>query len=357
MRKGVEINNFIIKLVYQAVTNTATGDVTYEMYFFYDSYNHLTAIRYVAGATDHYYYVTTNVQGDVLGIYTAAGVLLASYEYDAWGNCTVTTHNANYTIGDLNPIRYRGYYYDTETGFYYCNSRYYDPEIGRWISPDNVVAGVGQSVQGYNLYTYCFNNPVNMDDPDGNWPKSIKDAIKSFGSIVTQVKAVLKISSTLLKIVATSTTSVASGAATLKDVWNDVKNYDFFNTDESKVLNSKVFSSYKGTPVLKHDISGITSFSISNTIVLNKNETVRNGGVDTIKHEWGHTVQQSLVGTQKFMDRIAIPSVISCIANPSSKIYYSLPWERTADFFGGVYRSTGYYAGSDVVAGLYLILP
>ena len=175
------------KLVYQAVTNTATGDVTYEMYFFYDSYNHLTAIRYVAGATDHYYYVTTNVQGDVLGIYTAAGVLLASYEYDAWGNCTVTTHNANYIIGDLNPIRYRGYYYDTETGFYATGTRYYDPEIGRFISVDNQVSGVGGEVLGYNMFAYCMNNSVNMSDPTGQWPKWITGALNVVSGVSQMV--------------------------------------------------------------------------------------------------------------------------------------------------------------------------
>ena len=78
------------KLVYQGVPDAATGAMAYELYFFYDSYNHLTAIRYVAGTTNHYYYVTTNLQGDVLGIYTASGVPIASYDYDAWGNCTTT---------------------------------------------------------------------------------------------------------------------------------------------------------------------------------------------------------------------------------------------------------------------------
>ncbi len=63
-------------------------------------------------------------------------MLLASYEYDAWDNGTVTSHNANYNIGELNPIRYRGYYYDTDTELYYCASRYYDPEIGRWLNAD-----------------------------------------------------------------------------------------------------------------------------------------------------------------------------------------------------------------------------
>ena len=74
------------------------------------------------------------------------------------------------TLGAKNPFRYRGYYYDTETGYYYLNSRYYDPVTGRFLNADNAVSGTGESVQGYNLYAYCFNNPVNMDDRTGNWP-------------------------------------------------------------------------------------------------------------------------------------------------------------------------------------------
>ena len=80
------------------------------------------------------------------------------------------------TLGQDNPIRYRGYFYDAETGFYYVSSRYYDPEIGRFISADGKISSVGGEVRAYNLYSYCFNNPVNMTDPDGNWPQFIKKA-------------------------------------------------------------------------------------------------------------------------------------------------------------------------------------
>ena len=153
-------------LRYQVTKNKTTNEIEKEFYFFYDSYNNLTAIRYISGSTDNYYYVTTNLQGDVLGIYTGGGVLLASYEYDAWGNCTVTSHNANFTIGNDNPIRYRGYYYDSETGLYYLQSRYYDPEIGRFINADGYVT-TGQGVLSYNMFAYCSNSPVMYSDPSG----------------------------------------------------------------------------------------------------------------------------------------------------------------------------------------------
>ena len=83
----------------------------------------------------------------------------------------VDTTDNWYRVGTANPFRYRGYYYDNESGFYYVSSRYYDPEIGRWISPEpNVDYGEfdeGSGILGYNVYAYCFNNPVNNFDPDG----------------------------------------------------------------------------------------------------------------------------------------------------------------------------------------------
>ncbi len=79
---------------------------------------------------------------------------------------------------ESNPFRYRGYYYDTETGYYYLNSRYYDPQVKRFISPDNVnYLGANGDLNSYNLYAYCSNNPVMYVDPMGN---SLWDAIKNF---------------------------------------------------------------------------------------------------------------------------------------------------------------------------------
>ena len=83
------------------------------------------------------------------------------------------TDSTEEQIGSKNPFRYREYFYDAETGLYYVSSRYYDPEVDRFISPDNeeVLTAEHQNLAQYNLYAYCWNNPVNMSDENGDWPK------------------------------------------------------------------------------------------------------------------------------------------------------------------------------------------
>ena len=95
------------------------------------------------------------------------------------------------TLGKLNPFRYRGYVYDDETGLYYLNSRYYEPNVGRFLNADGEIAGVGGDVQGYNVFAYCFDNPVNMSDPSGHWPKWIGKAIAVVAVAAVVVAAVV----------------------------------------------------------------------------------------------------------------------------------------------------------------------
>ena len=98
-----------------------------------------------------------NFFGDITAIYQGT-TKVAEYVYDAWGNCTITTNVNGY--GARNPFRYRGYYYDTETSWYFLNARYYSPEWRRFISPDDASHLNSKSVNGLNLYCYCRNNPV-----------------------------------------------------------------------------------------------------------------------------------------------------------------------------------------------------
>ena len=104
--------------------------------------------------------------GNIIEILDTNGNTMIKYTYDAWGNHTVTDYT-EFGLGNINPIRYRGYYYDTETGLYYLKSRYYDPQTGRFISMDDISYLDPETIGGVNLYMYCLNNPVMNIDPSG----------------------------------------------------------------------------------------------------------------------------------------------------------------------------------------------
>ena len=143
-------------------------------YFIYDEMGTIwEAICYVGGATEPVrYFYRTNAQGDVKQIVDKDNNVIAYYDYDAWGGqLAVYDGNDKPVSGDshfanVNPFRYRGYIYDTETGFYYLQSRYYDPEIGRFINADGQF-NKQDIFSGYNLFAYCDNSPVNKVDSTG----------------------------------------------------------------------------------------------------------------------------------------------------------------------------------------------
>ena len=113
------------------------------------------------------YFFEKNTLGDIVAIWDSAGNLMGRYSYDAWGNITYQSGS----IASVNPFRYRGYYYDTETGFYYLQTRYYDPTICRFINADNyeLVAKLSQTVGQLNLYAYANNNPIMLTDETGEF--------------------------------------------------------------------------------------------------------------------------------------------------------------------------------------------
>ena len=115
------------------------------------------------------YYYVYNLQGDVEAITDATGAIVAKYMYDTWGYVEYEfNYNGSINIAEINPIRYRGYYYDSERGFYYLNSRYYDPFMCRFINADGYVT-TGQGLTSFNMFAYCGNNPVNRADPTGQF--------------------------------------------------------------------------------------------------------------------------------------------------------------------------------------------
>ena len=138
---------------------TESATQTREFIFLYDESGMIGFMYSLNNATPQAYYYRKNLLGDVVAIYDTNGAKVVEYAYDAYGNCTVT-NSTNYALSLYNPIKYRGYYYDTETGWYYLNARYYSPEWRRFISPDDTSALNPQTVNGLNLYVYAGNNPL-----------------------------------------------------------------------------------------------------------------------------------------------------------------------------------------------------
>jgi RHS repeat-associated core domain len=165
------------KTVNGTITNYhLIGDkVTFEdngtdsVYYTYDPNGKLVSMN--LNGTEYFY--VRNAQGDIISLVDKTGTPVASYVYDTWGKLvSIKDGNGNdvtnvtTSVGYKNPYRYRGYRYDTETGLYYCNSRYYNPEWGRFINADSLAGKTGKLLS-HNLFAYCNNNPVNKADSNG----------------------------------------------------------------------------------------------------------------------------------------------------------------------------------------------
>lgn len=150
------------------IISEKTGNDT--IWYYYDAAG--CRIGFTYNSTPYYYIY--NAQGDVVGLYNSGQQIVARYNYDAWGKCEISSVSTNATIANINPYRYRGYYYDKEIGMYYLQSRYYDPAIGRFINADEIgYLGVNGTVPSYNLFAYCENNPMNNSDQIGNFVSKI----------------------------------------------------------------------------------------------------------------------------------------------------------------------------------------
>ncbi len=109
------------------------------------------------------------------------------YNYDPYGKLLSITKASGESVGTYNPLVYKDYIWDSETDWYYCNSRYYDPETGRWVNGDSVISEVGESVEGYNLFAYCMSDPINMSDSTGHWPRWITATVAAVAAVVAVI--------------------------------------------------------------------------------------------------------------------------------------------------------------------------
>ena len=189
---------------YTTVDGRITGqhDGTNTIYFRYTAENSLVGFNLNG---NEYIYIK-NIQGDIEGILDQNGNLVVQYTYDAWGKVLSTTGSLASTVGATNPMRYRDYYLDSETGYYYLQSRYYNPDICRFINADEpVYIGVSSATLICNSFAYCINNPINSLDITGHYTadlvlstayisllsKALSGLIASIMSSITAIKAAI----------------------------------------------------------------------------------------------------------------------------------------------------------------------
>ena len=155
-----------MQMVLKTTTTPVDGDATTTtetLNFTYDASGTPMSVKY---DNTTYYYVV-NIQGDIMAILNTSGTAVVEYTYDAWGKQYSTNGTLADTLGEVNPLTYRGYVYDHDSGYYYLQSRYYDPEMGRFINGDSY-ASTGLGILACNMFAYCGNNPCIHIDPTGH---------------------------------------------------------------------------------------------------------------------------------------------------------------------------------------------
>ena len=187
--------------VYDGTQLLAERYGTTRLEFMYNESGQPHLVRYSTNSGSSYvtYYYILNQQGDVMALMDTAGELAVKYTYDPWGRVLTVTNGSSTAItsathiANVNPIRYRSYYYDTDTQLYYLQSRYYDPEVSRFLNADEVdQLGAEDGLVGYNLFAYCINDPINRVDVDGNlslpnWAKVAIGTVALAGAVALTV--------------------------------------------------------------------------------------------------------------------------------------------------------------------------
>ncbi len=316
LRLSKTSNGFTTNYVYDGNKLITEISSTHRFDFLYDENGRLYGFIY--NDREWYFYIR-DCLNNILGIVEPDGSLVAKYSYNAFGECTITQDD--YDIGKINPFRYKGYYFDTESGMYYCHTRYYVPEWCRWLTPDSLEYLNIESVQGLNLFAYCANDPINMYDPSG-----------CIGILVLSV-LVLK---TVADKAARALASLVDWAEEfVSDVYSDIEKFDKNNENPQNVFDAKYFSCYKGVFVIKTPFEGSFSYGI---IGLSRHSKK----IDSLNHEYGHYLQLQKYGLMNYSKYIAAPSFTGFLLHEERKLpgdYFGSYWEAEADKLGGVVRT------------------
>ena len=180
----------ILEIVSEYNDSTQIYDEVYKMLYSYDYDGTPIGFTYIDDLETTDYIYVKNLMGDINHITDLNGNIVVEYSYDAYGNITQVQGEKASTIGKFNSLRYRNYMYDEETAFYYLQSRYYNPEIGRFINADGLLGQVG-NIQTHNMYAYCANNPVMYVDISGEFPILLFLASLVIGGVIGGVSSIM----------------------------------------------------------------------------------------------------------------------------------------------------------------------
>ena len=255
--------NVLSGLVRKAAKDAGTTGTGTTVQFVYDTQGKPFMLR-MNGKTDYFYLY--NGLGDITGLVDSSNQVVVRYQYNSWGKVTSTQDTSGVSLATLNPFCYRKYVYDPETGLYCLGSRYYDPEVGRFVNADDFETLTYQmdSVQGKNLYQYCFNNPVNMEDEDGGWPKWVT-GINWLATGVTAVcigVSVLTCGVASPVMMAVAATTVVAGTATAvngaAEIQESVTSKNFVK-DKIFKGNEKAYNVYANTTAIVAELGSSVS--------------------------------------------------------------------------------------------------
>ena len=268
----------------------------------------------------------TNLQGDVVGIYDAAkSSMVISYTYDAWGRLVGKDGtSSDYAQLEMNnPLLYRGYQYDYETGFYYLQSRYYDPSVGRFLNADSVLS-IHPSSSECNLFRYCNNNPINRIDETGTMAVAVATSGATYAAFVAWLSTLGSanfwnpVGWIILGVIAAGVITWA--AVTLYNRWKASaasKTRTLSDVSAKEPVNGKYYLAYidKSGSLVK--IGNAMSFTVALSFLgikkasgsLSKRYRVSISRPNNVTKEWG-------IYTTKQIDAKALAIVLGCTASP-----------------------------------------
>jgi len=314
------------------VRRNASGAITDRLEFIYDEAGRPVQLIH----NNVVYNYVLNLQGDVQQIRRANdGVVVATYLYNAWGDLIASSG----TMAEINPLRYRGYYQCLSSGFYYLQSRYYDPVVGRFLNADSFLS-TGQGFLGHNAFAYCLNNPVNLVDPSGHAGVCIHAALAMRHAINVRVTNTGGAGNTAGWRGSAAQLTAARGVAR---AWVRARQQERYNTDVGVALeafNETGIAWYRGAQI-RPAPTGAGGAALFGRIWLPR-------GTNqpwVVTHEWGHLVDERYRGTAWYVVTVGMPSVGSVVWDGVRqwfgfpRVHHTRPYEQRAERFADQYSA------------------